>query len=194
MTNFSTYSIPINNKVMSPEILANAIKTFLNHKNIGSFNHKYLLIFITLQFSEGTFKSLGKCSKIRDGDIDKYTSAMLKFFNLKDDYYHTFSVQNIIFNFREVEITPDNEEENTQSIIHEPKPAISMEEKHTDIKGFNLPNNMDFLSWGKITINKNTFYSHRCVRKMNKNREYFQPLQIIIFQIRKCKWYTKYYI
>ena len=91
-------------------------------------------------------KALGKASKVNKNDLNLFTKTILAYLTFKDNQYFTSEVVNLHFNYKFVS---KDQLLNNESIIHEPKPNLILTSS-TKIFGYDLPNNMNVITWGKI--------------------------------------------
>jgi len=168
--NWNQFICPLNNPgVLSKESLSACVDSFWSLiEESKDWGEHVLQVYVTIEYEGEVFKSLGKAAQVNREDFSKFKSSLIKHFSLKDDFYHTVDAHNISFNYNFVS-TKDVLK--SESVIHDPKksgfdldstPAM----KSTDFKGYNLPNNMNLFSWGRIIAS-----SHNSVTIDYKSKE-----------------------
>lgn len=136
---------PISSGVLTNALLINIISQFFS---LIIKNNNFYFVLVTVQFANNQYRNIGKTNKISIQDRGKFISAILGYFNIKSDMYHELEVAAIIFKFK---VIADSELIGDTSIIHQPVVPVSPRVTSFDrVEGYDLPNNMNLLRWGKV--------------------------------------------
>lgn len=163
--------------LLTKELLTYYIKTSWKIIFPGKLASKYAAVYITLNYGDGVFKSLGKASKVNVSDLDRYIRFLTGQLDFKDNRYKNNKMDSIYFGFK---ILSTRNLNNYKSVIHDtlhnPRSKKDLNNKQlttesmNEIFGHNLPNNCNLFSWGKIinhegdrlviesTVNDTTYY------------------------------------
>lgn len=158
---YNEYSLPLHNSLLDKTIISELIHSFWS-KIFTQYSKNYLYIYIVIEYQDGVFKSLGKAAMVNINDLDSYLKNLLLHFDFKDDFYHQYKADRIILNYKlsgdEVKYDSDNKIMDNISVIHTPKKSEVINIPHQDIKGYNLPADTNFSSWGRIIDNGGNWF------------------------------------
>lgn len=141
------FNIPIyevNNQLLTKQLLTAHIQAFWE-TYISKSEYNFFAVFITIEYAGVGLKSLGKASKVNKSDLERYTKTMLTQLDFKDNQYFIHQTVAIHIWYRPI---AEDALINTGSIIHEP--IDKFKATTSNIFGYELPNNMNLFTWGKV--------------------------------------------
>ena len=106
----------LNKDLLTKELLTYYIKAMWKNVFPNQNASKYAALYITMNYGEGVYKSLGKASKVNASDLDRYTQFLTSQLDFKDNRYKNIQMDSIYFGFKI--LTPRNLTD-YKSIIHD---------------------------------------------------------------------------
>ena len=143
---WSDFTFKVENSLLTSKLLTNFIKEFANIFDKHPFMAKQIFLLVVVKFESGNYRTLSKACKIGRKDIPKLITVLTQSLRLKADNYHNEPITEIIFRVKNVPKNLISEE----PIIHEDKNPELFNPNTLNIGGYNLPQTMNFLHWGKV--------------------------------------------
>lgn len=142
---FIKVTYDISNKLLTKQLLSGHINAFWDRFISRSEEDIFYALYIVIQYKGGVYKSLGRISKLKSSDLNKFLKVMQSQLDFKDNQYFNNEVVAIHFNYKPID---QNMLANEETIIHEPLDKyIATSSK---IFGYDLPNNMNLFTWGNV--------------------------------------------
>lgn len=145
---WNNYELPIKNKIFTIQLLSYYLSKFW--KDImEKIDNKYIILLLRVQYLDNTIATLGKLQKINVNNYNELYEIFKDIFNWKGENYKIREIKNIIFSYK---IIPED-----KLIINKSKLVTEENVKITNkliynFAGWNLPNTMDFTTWGKTNF------------------------------------------
>ena len=156
MFNFNTITYDFTKSLLNKQSLTQYITSFWSDIMFNLEPNQFIALIIVIEYKGNQMKSLGKASKLNKFDLDLFTKTILSYLSFKDNQYLTTEVINIHFKYKF--ITKD-QLLNNNTIIHEPKMKHIANTSTTKIFGYDLPNNIDIITWGNNIKYENNIYT-----------------------------------
>jgi DNA polymerase type B, organellar and viral len=122
-----------------------------------------ILIQFKIKLLNNSYRSISYLQTVNFNDLNDLIDIFIEFWSLRDEDYISLNPSHIVYTYKII---------NDHNNIITTKINRSKSIKSSDFikfKGFNLPNTMDFLEWGKVIFKKDTF---ALVSKINSKFKY----------------------
>lgn len=121
--------------------------------------------------SDGMFRSISYIQISNKDEFDKLIEIFKTFWLIRSDDYHQWKIDHIVFCYKILSIAHSTQIKSIKSNYHINDTAAKEFSSMNKFYGFNLPNTMDFSTWGKFTyINKEWTKAH--IKMLNSNIVY----------------------
>ena len=148
MKNWNILSYELSNSLLTKQSLTHYINSFWNDIFSNFDDNQFMALYIIVEYEGNQMKSLGKASKVNKSDLNLFTKIILAYLAFKDNQYLTTEVVNLHFMYKFIS---KDQLLNKESIIHDPRPKAILTPT-TKLFGYDLPNNMEYKTWGKILL------------------------------------------
>jgi hypothetical protein len=150
-TGFSRITFELNYRILENDFLTNAITELFNILYANTDSSRKFFIVIKLELESGTYKTLGKGRVIDGSQLSLYTEYILGLISMRGNDYTDSKVNKLIFNYFIIE--KDREQyysKNWSGLNGNDNKYVLFE---LDKINHYLPNNRDYLTWGKVALN-----------------------------------------
>lgn len=154
---WNNFKNPVDNKLLTDDLVKDNLNQFWKEVMLHQSDNQYIFFMFKIQYKGGKFKSLTPLQKINNKDYNKLLELLIESLSFKAEEYHSTEVISIVFNYQIIPKDKLSFVSKKSNIISKSKPIVNS--SPTGVKdfmfgGYNLPNSIDYLTWGTLISSK----------------------------------------